>query len=166
MAEDAASSVRINHYAHVLEKGFFFQWFKFICVILVIYIASRILQASDDYPIILRILAAHIPAIIYLFIVENLPRILTKLFGANRLVGVADDNQITLYLEDCVEIPLEDLKSIEFGSASYFKRWQLPFLKNRIKAQYRDRELVIPTRVDYAPLFKFIHELNRRLPGE
>ncbi len=166
MTGDMESRVRINHYAHVLDKGWCFQWFKFACVVLVIYMGSRILQASDQYPIILRILAAHVPAIIYLFVVENLPNVLTKIFGANTLIGVVDDNGITLYLEDCVELPLKDLQSIEFGSDSYFKRWQLPFLKNRIKAQYSDRAVVIPTRVDYAPLYRFIHALNRRLSVE
>ncbi len=164
MMNGAESCTCINHYAHMLEKGWLYQWFKFIYLMLGIYVASRILIDFDEYPVIVRILAAHIPALIYIFIVDRIPVLMTKVFGANNVLAIVDKRKITLFLEKPFELPLEDLQSIEFGSDSYFKRWQLPFLKNRIKAQYSDRAVVIPTRVDYAPLYRFIHALNRRLP--
>lgn len=166
MASDKEIAVQINHFAHALETGSFYQWLKFVCLFLGIYTAWQIFNEIEDFPAIIRILLAVIPVLIFLILIDSLPSLISKVAGSNKTLAVVSESVLTLFLEDQVELPLKDLERIDFGSESYWKRWEIPFLKNRIKAQYSDREIIIRTSVDYAPLYKFINELNHRLPGE
>lgn len=155
--------LHINRFAHALETGMLYQWLKFIFSIIGLYLGWQILIGFDNLPIIARILLAHVPYLTFYLLIDRLPVFISKVFGAHKLLAVANESNLTLYLEENIEIPIKGLKSVDLGSNSFLKRWQWPFLKNTLTAHYDDRNLVFLTKVDYQPLYQFLKDMNGRL---